>query len=159
MASEKQRECEASLSLGCFSVSLTVKDLEVSCAFYHKLGFQTAGGSKEQNYLVLRNNEGVTIGLFQGMFTKNMLTFNPGLGQDKRLLTDFVDVRDIRRQLKEQGIEFTEDLDPKSTGPAHISFLDPDGNPILIDQFFPKPNSEHPAENATACVSSPSNWI
>ena len=94
------------------------------------------GGAEEHNYLILVNG-GTVIGLFQGMFEKNILTFNPGLaGPDMEQLEEFTDVREIQHTLKEQGIEFTEEADESTSGPAHIAFLDPDGNPILIDQFF-----------------------
>ena len=124
------------MDLGAFSVSLTVKDLAVSRAFYEKLGFEVTGGSEEQHYLILVNR-GTVIGLFQGMFEKNILTFNPGLaGVDMEQLEEFSDVREIQRGLKAEGIELAEEADETTTGPAHISLLDPDGNPILIDQFF-----------------------
>jgi lactoylglutathione lyase len=128
------------MELGAYSISLTVKDLDTSRAFYEKLGFEVTGGDAEQNYLIMAN--GLTIiGLFQGMFDKNILTFNPGIAQDKSLLSEFTDVREIRDKLVEAGIELSDDTDPDGDGPAHISFLDPDGNPILIDQFFPKPGT------------------
>ena len=124
------------MDLGAFSVSLTVKDLAVSRAFYEKLGFEVTGGDEEHNYLILVNR-GTVIGLFQGMFEKNILTFNPGLaGVDMEQLEEFTDVREIQRVLKGEGIELTEEADESTNGPAHISLLDPDGNPILIDQFF-----------------------
>ena len=125
------------MELGAFSVSLAVKDLAASRAFYEKLGFEITGGDQE-HYLIMVNGVSV-IGLFQGMFEQNILTFNPGLGQDKSTLSDFKDVRDIRNELVAAGIEMTTDLDPESDGPAHIAFLDPDSNPVLIDQFFPRP--------------------
>ncbi|NNF27288.1 MAG: VOC family protein [Gemmatimonadetes bacterium] len=128
------------MELGAFSMSLAVKDLSASQAFYGKLGFEKTGGDGE-SYLIMVNGTAV-IGLFQGMFEKNILTFNPGLTQDKEQLASFTDVRDIRASLVEAGIEMTTDTDPDGTGPAHIAFLDPDGNPVLIDQFFPKPDSE-----------------
>ncbi|NNL30139.1 MAG: VOC family protein [Gemmatimonadetes bacterium] len=128
------------MELGAFSMSLAVKDLSASEAFYAKLGFEKTGGDGE-SYLIMVNGTAV-IGLFQGMFEKNILTFNPGLTQDKEQLASFTDVRDIRASLVEAGIEMTTDTDPDGTGPAHIAFLDPDGNPVLIDQFFPKPDSE-----------------
>lgn len=127
------------MELGAFSVSLAVKDLGVSRAFYEKLGFTELGGDGE-HYLILANGTTV-IGLFQKMFEKNILTFNPGLTQKKEQLTEFSDIRDLRDRLVEAGIEMTTDLDPEGTGPASMAFLDPDGNPILIDQFFPKPES------------------
>jgi catechol 2,3-dioxygenase-like lactoylglutathione lyase family enzyme len=124
------------MELGAFSVSLTVKDLSVSRAFYEKLGFEVTGGAEEHNYLILVNR-GTVIGLFQGMFERNILTFNPGLaGPDMEPLGEFTDVREIQRSLQSDGIELTEEADGSTSGPAHIAFLDPDGNPILIDQFF-----------------------
>ena len=124
------------MDLGAFSVSLTVKDLAVSRAFYEKLGFEVTGGAQEHNYLILVNR-GTVIGLFQGMFEKNILTFNPGLGgAGMEQLEDFTDVREIQRALMSDGVELTEEADESTSGPAHITFLDPDGNPILIDQFF-----------------------
>ena len=127
------------MELGAFSVSLSVKDLAASHAFYEKLGFEQTGGDGE-HYLILAN--GTTIlGLFQGMFEGNILTFNPGLSQDRATLDDFTDVRDIRRRLVEAGVELTTDTDPDASGPGHITFRDPDGNAVLIDQFFPRPGT------------------
>lgn len=127
------------MELGAFSVSLAVKDLGMSRAFYEKLGFEQLGGDGE-HYLIMANGTTV-IGLFQQMFEKNILTFNPGLTQAKEQLSDFTDVRELRDRLVEAGIEMTTDLDPDGDGPASVAFLDPDGNPVLIDQFFPKPGS------------------
>ncbi len=127
------------MELGAFSISLTVKDLGVSIAFYEKLGFEVGGGDRE--HYVIMTNGGAVIGLFQGMFERNILTFNPGLSQDKQQLSEFTDVREIRRLLLDAGIELTTDTEPDGTDPAHIAFEDPDGNPLLIDQFFPKPGS------------------
>lgn len=127
------------LDLGAFSMSLTVSDLGESRAFYEKLGFDVTGGDNE-HYVIMSN--GLTVlGLFQGMFDKNILTFNPGLAQTKEVRSDFTDIRDIRNRLVDAGVEMTTDLDPDGTGPASIAFLDPDGNPVLIDQFFPRPGS------------------
>ena len=132
------------MQLGAFSISLSVKDLGVSRDFYEKLGFEATGGD-EESYLIMRNREGTMIGLFQGMFDKNILTFNPGLPQsatsiDDRLV-EFTDVREIREQLLRDGVDIVTDLDPDATGPASIVVVDPDGNPLLIDQHFPKPGS------------------
>jgi len=127
------------LELGAFSVSLTVKDLGVSREFYEKLGFSQTGGDGG-HYLIMLNGTTV-IGLFQGMFDKNILTFNPGLTQTAETVSDFTDIRALRDHLVESGIELTTDLDPEGTGPASLTFLDPDGNPVLIDQFFPAPNT------------------
>ena len=127
------------MQLGAFSVSLSVKDLETSKRFYEALGFSEMGGDGKQ-YLMMAN--GTTIlGLFQGLFEENILTFNPGLGQDKERLADFEDVRDIRAHLIDSGLEMTTDTDPDEDGPAHITLMDPDGNAILIDQFFPRPGA------------------
>lgn len=128
------------MELGAFSISLAVKDLGASRTFYEKLGFRQLGGDGE-HYLIMANDAAV-IGLFQGMFEKNILTFNPGLTQSKEQLEDFTDIRELRDRLVEAGIEMTTDLDPDGTGPASIAFLDPDGNPVLIDQFFPKPGTD-----------------
>ncbi len=125
------------MELGAFSVSLTVRDLNVSREFYEKLGFEVTGGDRE-HYLIMANGS-TLIGLFQGMFERNILTFNPGFSQSAEQLSKFLDVREIRARLVEAGIELTSDLDPDSTGPAHVSLVDPDGNPVLIDQHVPKP--------------------
>ncbi|MGE9311370.1 VOC family protein [Niabella sp. CJ426] len=121
------------IKLGAFSVSLTVKDIHASKAFYEKLGFTYKGGDINQNWIVLKNGTSV-IGLFQGMFDKNMLTFNPGWDQEAKHLEEFDDVRVVQQHLKEQGVELTAEADETTTGPAYITLTDPDGNPILIDQ-------------------------
>ena len=121
------------MQLGAFSVSLTVKDLAASRAFYEKLGFTVVGGNAEQNWLILRN-EGVTIGLFQGMFERNSLTFNPGWGAKAEALEEFTDVRELQRQLQAQGVEIETPAEDGTTGPASFIVIDPDGNPILVDQ-------------------------
>ncbi|MCB0044048.1 MAG: VOC family protein [Caldilineaceae bacterium] len=121
------------MELGTFSISLTVKDIHKSKAFYEKLGFEDLGGDISQNWLILKNGDHV-IGLFQGMFDKNILTFNPGWDSSAQPLADFTDVRELQRQLKEQGIEFESEADEETTGPASFIILDPDGNPILVDQ-------------------------
>ena len=125
------------MRLGIFSISLAVKDLQASRAFYEKLGFRVIGGNGK-NWSILRN-EASTIGLFQGMFDKNTLTFNPGWNQACETLPDFDDVREIQSRLKEQGLTIATAADESSTGPAHLMLLDPDGNPILIDQHVPAP--------------------
>jgi catechol 2,3-dioxygenase-like lactoylglutathione lyase family enzyme len=122
-----------SLPLGAFSVSLAVKDLEASTAFYEKLGFEAFAGEPEQGWLILRNGA-AAIGLFQGMFEGNILTFNPGWDPDAQNLHDFLDVREIQARLKEAGLELVKEADPETEGPAHITLVDPDGNAILIDQ-------------------------
>lgn len=121
------------MELGAFSLSLTVKDISASAAFYEKLGFSRHGGDISQNWLILKNGEAV-IGLFQGMFDKNMLTFNPGWTQEAEALDSFTDVRDLQRQVKAQGIQFLSEADEETTGPASFIVLDPDGNPVLVDQ-------------------------
>jgi lactoylglutathione lyase len=121
------------MELGAFSISLTVKDIETSRAFYEKLGFDTFGGDAAQNWLILKNGDHI-IGLFQGMFEKNSLTFNPGWDQYATAIADFTDVRVLQRQLKEQGVELMMEADEDSTGPASFVVVDPDGNPILVDQ-------------------------
>ena len=121
------------MELGAFSISLTVKDIHASKAFYEKLGFKVFGGDISQNWLILKNREHV-IGLFQGMFEKNMLTFNPGWNQDAQNLDTFTDVRELQRELKAQGVELINEADETTTGPAHMMLMDPDGNPILVDQ-------------------------
>ena len=123
------------MDLGLFSISLAVKGLAASKGFYEKLGFEATGGDVEQNYLILRNGSTV-VGLFQGMFEKNILTFNPGITIEGKTIESFTDVREIQRVLEDRGAELIERADPNSEGPAHITFEDPDGNPILIDQFF-----------------------
>ena len=126
------------MELGAFSVSLAVKDLSSSREFYEKLGFKQVGGDPEQNWIVLGNGS-AKIGLFQGMFEDNILTFNPGWAQDKTPLAEFVDVREIQSRLKAGGVELISEADPESNGVAHIVLKDPDGNQILIDQHVPKP--------------------
>jgi catechol 2,3-dioxygenase-like lactoylglutathione lyase family enzyme len=121
------------MDLGAFSISLAVKDLEASRSFYAKLGFTVFHGDASQNWLILRNGDHV-IGLFQGMFEKNILTFNPGWGQDAQTVPAFSDVRELQRQLRDQGVEFTTTADESTTGPASFIVEDPDGNQILVDQ-------------------------
>jgi catechol 2,3-dioxygenase-like lactoylglutathione lyase family enzyme len=121
------------MELGAFSVSLTVKDIEASRNFYEKLGFEAFHGNAKENWLILKNGDHV-IGLFQGMFDKNMLTFNPGWDQNAQELEGFTDVRELQRRLKDQGLELISEADETSQGPASFMLLDPDGNPILVDQ-------------------------
>ncbi|EED33715.1 glyoxalase/bleomycin resistance protein/dioxygenase [gamma proteobacterium NOR5-3] len=121
------------MDLGAFSISLAVKDLEASRAFYEKFGFKVIGGDASQNWLILRNSDH-TIGLFQGMFEKNMLTFNPGWDKSAVQVDSFTDVRDLQRELKAQGVTLLNEVDEASTGPASFIAVDPDGNPILVDQ-------------------------
>ena len=120
------------MQLGAFSVSLAVKDIAASRAFYEALGFTQVGGNQAQGWLILKNGP-TLIGLFQGMFEKNTLTFNPGWDSNAQLVPGFTDVRELQRQLKEKGVAFT--LEAKDgTGPAHFVVVDPDGNPVLVDQ-------------------------
>ena len=121
------------MQLGAFSISLAVKDLAASRAFYEKFGFQTLGGDPAQNWLILKNGDHV-IGLFQGMFEKNMLTFNPGWDQSAKPVDPFTDVRELQRRLKEQGVALATEADETTRGPAFLMAIDPDGNPILVDQ-------------------------
>ncbi len=121
------------MELGAFSVSLAVKDLEASKSFYEKLGFSEFAGDATQNWLIMKNGDHV-IGLFQGMFEKNILTFNPGWDQNGKTLGSFTDVRDLQRKLKEQGVKIENEADESTIGPASFVVVDPDGNPILIDQ-------------------------
>ena len=121
------------MELGTFSISLAVKDIHASKAFYEKLGFEAFGGDISQNWLILKNGEHV-IGLFQGMFEKNMLTFNPGWDQHAQNLDTFTDVRELQRQLKANGVELINEADENTKGPAYLMVVDPDGNPILVDQ-------------------------
>jgi catechol 2,3-dioxygenase-like lactoylglutathione lyase family enzyme len=121
------------MELGAFSVSLSVEDLEASKSFYEKLGFQVFGGDAAQNWLIMKNGDHV-IGLFQGMFEKNILTFNPGWDQEAKKLDSFTDVRDLQRELKTRGVNIENEADESTTGPASFIVVDPDGNPILVDQ-------------------------
>ncbi|WP_394187453.1 VOC family protein [Paenisporosarcina quisquiliarum] len=121
------------MNLGAFSISLNVKDIQKSKSFYETLGFQVLGGDITQNWLILKN-EGCVIGLFQGMFEKNILTFNPGWNQNAENLDSFLDIRDLQKQLKEKGIKLLTEADESSEGPASFTIEDPDGNPILVDQ-------------------------
>jgi lactoylglutathione lyase len=121
------------MELGTFSISLAVKDIKASKAFYEKLGFKAFMGDISENWLILKNEEH-TIGLFQGMFEKNMLTFNPGWDRDAQKLDSFMDVRALQKQLKAQGIELVSEADENTTGPGSFMVMDPDGNPILVDQ-------------------------
>ncbi len=121
------------MDLGNFSISLSVKDLAASRAFYEKLGFEQVGGDAAQNWLILQSGQ-ATIGLFQGLFEGNILTFNPGWDREGKNVDPFTDVREIQRTLKQRGIDLTLQVDESSTGPAHITLVDPDGNAIMIDQ-------------------------
>jgi lactoylglutathione lyase len=121
------------MQLGAFSVSLAVKDLEASKKFYEKFGFEAFAGDATQNWLILKNGDHV-IGLFQGMFDKNILTFNPGWDSSAQKLATFTDIRELQRQLKSQGVQLVNEADESTTGPASFIAVDPDGNTILVDQ-------------------------
>ena len=121
------------MDLGAFSISLAVKDIGASKEFYERLGFEVFGGDASQNWLVMKNGDKV-IGLFQGMFEKNTLTFNPGWDSNARELDTYTDVRELQRRLKEQGVEIISEADESTSGPASFIAVDPDGNPILVDQ-------------------------
>jgi catechol 2,3-dioxygenase-like lactoylglutathione lyase family enzyme len=127
------------MDLGTFSISLAVKDLAASRAFYEKLGFAQVAGDPTQNWLILRNGT-TTIGLFQGMFDRNMLTFNPGWNGQAETLKEFDDVRALQQRLKAKGLALTSEADESTTGPASLMLTDPDGNPILIDQHVDRPS-------------------
>jgi predicted enzyme related to lactoylglutathione lyase len=129
------------MELGNFSLSLVVKDIKLSKAFYEKLDFKEVAGKLEQNWIVLQNGN-VRIGLFQGMFDKNMMTFNPGWNKDKETLTSFQDVRELQRTLKARGVTMLTEADESSDGPAHFMISDPDGNPLLFDQHVASPKRE-----------------
>lgn len=121
------------MELGAFSVSLAVEDLVASQEFYEKLGFEVMGGDAEQNWLILKNGDHV-LGLFQGMFKENILTFNPGWDQRGNNIDSYTDVREIQRELKSQGISLSSEADESTSGPSSMMLTDPDGNQILIDQ-------------------------
>ena len=122
------------MELGAFSVSLAVKDIEASKLFYEKLGFTVFGGDQTQNWLIMKNGDHAIVGLFQGMFDKNILTFNPGWSSDAQQLREFTDVRELQRQVKASGVNMITEVDESSTGPAGFMIADPDGNTILVDQ-------------------------
>ena len=121
------------MELGAFSISLAVQDLEASRVFYEKFGFEVVGGDPSENWQILRNGN-TTIGIFQGMFEKNILTFNPGWDGEAQPLDTFTDVRELQRRLKAEGVPLVSEADENSTGPANLIAVDPDGNPILLDQ-------------------------
>jgi catechol 2,3-dioxygenase-like lactoylglutathione lyase family enzyme len=121
------------MELGAFSISLAVKDIEASRTFYENFGFQVFAGDAAQNWLILKNGNHA-IGLFQGMFEQNILTFNPGWDGNAQKLDTFTDVRDLQRRLKAQGVHLQQEADESTTGPASFVAVDPDGNPILVDQ-------------------------
>ncbi len=127
------RDVGGNMQLGAFSVSLSVKDIHASKAFYEALGFTTFGGDISQNWLILKNGDCV-LGLFQGMFEKNILTFNPGWDQTASKIDPFTDIRELQRQLKAKGIKLDTEADESTSGPASLTLVDPDGNAILLDQ-------------------------
>lgn len=136
-ASSRAAAGEPGLDLGNFSVSLAVKDLKASRAFYEQLGFTVVGGKAEQNWLIMQNRT-ATIGLFQGMFPRNIMTFNPGWDRNTQTLAKFDDVRDVQRRLRARGLNPDPAADEATTGPASFMLVDPDGNPILVDQHVPR---------------------
>ena len=133
MLGTNRRLWEAIMELGAFSVSLAVRDIAASKLFYEQLGFAAFAGDQSQQWLIMKNGDHA-IGLFQGMFEKNILTFNPGWSQDAQPLSAFTDVRALQRQLKERGLQMLVEADESSTGPASFMIADPDGNTILVDQ-------------------------
>jgi catechol 2,3-dioxygenase-like lactoylglutathione lyase family enzyme len=135
---EKPAKKEEPMHLGRFSVSLTVKDIKASKAFYEKLDFKQVAGVLEQKWVVMQNGT-TAIGLFQGMFEKNSLTFNPGWDDERKTPKDFQDVRELQKTLKARGLKLQTEADEASEGTAFFSLADPDGNPILVDQHVPKP--------------------
>lgn len=134
---EAEKKKKADVQLGNFSVSLVVKDISASREFYEKLGFKVVAGAEKQKYLVMQNATS-TIGLHQGRLEKNSLTFNPGWDRNAQTLPSYQDVRDIQRELKLRGLNPTVAVDESTTGPAFMTLIDPDGNPILIDQHVPR---------------------
>ncbi len=128
------------MKLGTHSVSLAVKDLAASKAFYEKLDFEVVTGDIDKNWLILQNGS-TTLGLFQGLFERNIMTFNPGWTKEMKTLEDFQDVRELQAVLKERGIDFQTEADPSSKGPASFVISDPDGNPIFVDQHVARPKS------------------
>jgi catechol 2,3-dioxygenase-like lactoylglutathione lyase family enzyme len=135
---DKETNQDVPIQLGNFSVSLAVKDLQASKTFYEKLDFKPIGGNATQNWLIMQNGT-TTIGLFEGMFEKNILTFNPGWNHKSETLPEFQDVRELQAILKARGIELSTEADATSSDPASFVITDPDGNPILVDQHVPKP--------------------
>lgn len=124
---------ETDMQLGAFSISLAVKNLEASKAFYEKFGFTPLAGDASQHWLILKNGDHI-VGLFQGMFEKNILTFNPGWDQNAQAVGSFTDIRELQRHLKAQGVQLQQEADENTTGPASLIAVDPDGNTILVDQ-------------------------
>jgi uncharacterized glyoxalase superfamily protein PhnB len=137
-AKPTQMKDAKTMELGNFSLSLTVKDIKKSKAFYEQLDFKVVGGKLEENWIVLQNGN-ARIGLFQGMFEHNIMTFNPGWTADKKTLTNFQDVRELQHTLKARGLKMSVEADESTTGPAHFMLTDPDGNAILFDQHVASP--------------------
>ena len=137
--SSKATTRKMDMQLGTFSISLAVKDINASKEFYEKLGFKAVGGDVKRNYLILQN-ETSSIGLFQGMFEKNTLTYNPGWDRNCNTLAEYQDVRDIQQELKKRGLTPVVAADESTSGPAFLTLVDPDGNPVLIDQHVPRPS-------------------
>ena len=131
--SQSRKTTEGHMELGTFSVSLTVKDIQASKQFYEKFGFKAFFGDASKNFVIMKNGDHA-IGLFQGMFDKNILTFNPGWDNNAQKLATFTDVRELQSQLKAQGVKLVKEADESTTGPASFLAVDPDGNPILVDQ-------------------------
>ena len=132
---------ESKMTLGNFSVSLAVKDIKASRDFYQKLDFKSVAGNIDQKWLILQNGT-TTIGLFQGLFDKNVMTFNPGWDKDMKTLKEFDDVRDLQSILQERGLKLTTEADKSKDGPASFTLLDPDGNPIMVDQHVARPGKD-----------------
>jgi catechol 2,3-dioxygenase-like lactoylglutathione lyase family enzyme len=135
---DKAAKKDEPMQLGNFSVSLNVKDIKASKAFYEKLDFKQVNGNVDQKWVVLQNGT-TTVGLFQGMFPRNMMTFNPGWNWKKETLPEFQDVRELQKTLKARGLKLETEADEATDGPASFTLADPDGNPILFDQHVPKP--------------------
>ncbi|WP_298474019.1 VOC family protein [uncultured Maribacter sp.] len=123
------------MKLGAFSISLTVKDLELSKAFYQNIGFSVFAGDLDKKYLIMKSNNSL-IGLFQGMFDKNIITFNPGWDENAQKPSSYTDIRDIQNKIKENGISIPNEIHENTSGPASFIITDPDGNPILFDQHI-----------------------
>jgi Lactoylglutathione lyase and related lyases len=123
------------MKLGAFSVSLAVKDIRASKEFYEKLGFTVFGGNADENWLIMKNGNSL-VGLFQGMFDRNILTFNPGWDENAERVDGFTDIRELQKQLKGKGVRFDSEADETTTGPASFFLTDPDGNPVLFDQHI-----------------------
>jgi len=131
-------EKASNMELGNFSISLAVKDLKISRAFYEKLGFEKTHGDEKMNYLIMQNST-ATVGLFQGMFEDNIMTFNPGWTREAKAMKEFTDVRDLQKNLKDAGIELVKEVGDSASGPASFVLMDPDGNTILVDQHVDSP--------------------